>query len=63
MSAPIYTRFTPTYRWYVLFVLTLRYISIRYALLSSLIFCAVGAVSFSRASQPYAQAVQGAQAR
>ena len=63
MSAPIHTQFTPTYRWYVLFVLTLRYISIRYALPISLIFCAVGAISFARASQPYAQAVEGAQAR
>ena len=26
MSAPIHTQFTPTYRWYVLFVLTLGYI-------------------------------------
>ena len=33
-------------------------VSIRYALLSSLLFCAAGALSFARASEPYARAVQ-----
>ena len=33
-------------------------VSIRYALLSSLLFCAVGALGFARASEPYARAVQ-----
>lgn len=32
--------------------------SIRYALLSSLIFCAAGAYCLARASTPYARAVQ-----
>jgi MFS family permease len=35
-------------------------VSIRYALLSSLIFCAAGAFAFSRAKDPYAQAVNAA---
>ncbi len=35
-------------------------VSIRYALLSSLIFCATGAFAFSRAKDPYAQAVNAA---
>lgn len=35
-------------------------VSIRYALLSSLIFCAAGAYAFSRAKDPYAQAVNAA---
>ena len=33
-------------------------VSIRYALLSSLLFCAAGALGFARASEPYARAVQ-----
>jgi MFS family permease len=33
-------------------------VSIRYALLSSLLFCAAGALSFARASEPYARTVQ-----
>lgn len=37
--------------------------SIRYALLSSLIFCVFGAAAFSRASSPYANAVQNMTAR
>ncbi|NDH39760.1 MAG: MFS transporter [Gammaproteobacteria bacterium] len=35
-------------------------VSIHYALLSSLIFCAAGAFAFSRAKDPYAQAVNAA---
>ena len=35
-------------------------VSIRYALLSSLIFCAAGAFAFSHAKDPYAQAVNAA---
>lgn len=35
-------------------------VSIRYALLSSLIFCAAGAFAFSCAKDPYAQAVNAA---
>ena len=34
-------------------------VSIRYALLSSLAFCAVGAVAFARAGKPYARAIEG----
>ena len=37
---------------------TLGDVSIRYALLSSLLFCAAGALGFARASEPYARAVQ-----
>ena len=33
-------------------------VSIRSALLSSLLFCAAGALGFARASEPYARAVQ-----
>ena len=33
-------------------------VSIRYALLSSLVFCAVGAVAFARAGNPYARAME-----
>jgi MFS family permease len=35
-------------------------VSIRYALLSSLVFCAVGAVAFARAGNPYARAMERA---
>jgi len=35
-------------------------VSIRYALLSSLVFCAIGAVAFARAGNPYARAVERA---
>ena len=35
-------------------------VSIRYALLSSLVFCAIGAVAFARAGTPYARAVERA---
>ena len=37
--------------------------SIRYALLSSLVFCALGAVAFARASTPYAIAVSHSSSR
>ena len=36
-------------------------LSIRYALLTSLAFCVVGALAFARASNPYANAIQGRQ--
>jgi len=37
--------------------------SIRYALLSSLVFCGLGAVAFARASTPYASAVSNSSSR
>ncbi|MEL0138471.1 MAG: MFS transporter, partial [Halieaceae bacterium] len=36
-------------------------LSIRYALLTSLAFCAVGAIAFARGSNPYADAIRGGQ--